>query len=476
MRGHEWNNLFSDIELTRYFCFLTKPNYRFMKKILAIVFIELLFNNNISAQDDNIRRSAIGISFVMNDFLTPQRIKASNVAGVIRDKQWAKMKDMKPGIAINYYKGLKKYVDFAGTLAGSFLSYPMPNRTFGDNLLLEGDVSLQLKMLPEKYTLIPYLSAGVGASWYRKYWGAIIPLGVGLRINILDEVHLSFQSQYRLPVTNETTAKHFFNSLGIAGTIGKKKEPVIIPPPPPPVAPPPPADTDGDGITDDKDKCPTVKGVEKYEGCPVPDTDKDGVNDDADKCITVPGLARYQGCPIPDTDKDGINDEEDKCPTVAGVARYQGCPVPDGDGDGVNDEEDRCPTVPGIKENQGCPAISQEVITRTEYAAKNIFFETGKATLLSKSFKPLNDVVQILNDNKELKLAIDGHTDNVGSDAMNQTLSDKRAAAVKAYLVKKGVDESRLTSTGYGETQPVAPNTTAAGRQKNRRVDMKLSY
>jgi len=76
------------------------------------------------------------------------------------------------------------------------------------------------------------------------------------------------------------------------------------------------------------------------KGCP--DRDGDGIADIDDKCPDVKGLARYQGCPIPDTDKDGINDEEDKCPTVPGVARYQGCPIPDTDGDGVNDEEDKC--------------------------------------------------------------------------------------------------------------------------------------
>ncbi len=473
------NNLFSDVELTRYFCFLTKPNYRFMKKILAIVLVALLITNTVTAQDDNIRRPAIGISFVMNDFLTPTRIKASNLAGVLRDKQWAKFKDMKAGLAVSFYKGLKKHVDFAGTISGSFLRYPMPNKNFtSDNLLLEADASLQLKMVSENYSFIPYINLGVGASKYKNYLGAIIPIGVGLRFNLFDEAYININAQYRLPVTTETTAKHFYNSIGVAGIIGKKKEPVVIPPPPPPavVAPPPPADTDGDGITDDKDKCPTVKGVAKYDGCPVPDTDNDGINDDNDKCITVPGLARYQGCPIPDTDGDGINDEDDKCPTVAGVARYQGCPVPDGDGDGINDEEDRCPTVAGIKENQGCPEISKEIITRTSYAAKNIFFETGKAVLLSKSFKPLNDIVQLLDENPQLKLAIDGHTDNVGTDIYNIGLSDRRAASVKAYLVKKGVDESRLTSTGFGESSPVADNKTAAGRQKNRRVELKPSY
>ena len=218
------------------------------------------------------------------------------------------------------------------------------------------------------------------------------------------------------------------------------------------------------------DRCPDVKGLASLKGCP--DRDGDGIADIDDKCPDVPGLARYEGCPIPDTDKDGINDEMDKCPTVPGVARYQGCPIPDTDKDGVNDEEDKCINEPGPASNFGCPIISEEIVKKINLAAKNVFFSTGSDKLLSKSFKPLNDVVAILNANPTYKLTIDGHTDNVGKDDYNQTLSDKRAASVKAYLVSKGIAEDRLTSAGYGEGKPVADNKTVAGRAQNRRVEM----
>jgi outer membrane protein OmpA-like peptidoglycan-associated protein len=235
-------------------------------------------------------------------------------------------------------------------------------------------------------------------------------------------------------------------------------------------------DTDGDGILDKDDKCPVVKGIAKYNGCPIPDTDGDGVNDEEDKCPKVAGLARYQGCPIPDTDGDGINDEQDKCPNVAGVARYQGCPIPDTDGDGVNDEEDKCVTIPGTKENNGCPEIPPAVKKRIEVAAKNILFVSGSAKLQASSNKGLNDVAKILQEFPGVSLTIDGHTDNVGSEEMNQTLSDNRANSVKTYLVSKGVDESRITANGHGELEPIADNKTAAGRQQNRRSELTLSY
>jgi outer membrane protein OmpA-like peptidoglycan-associated protein len=88
----------------------------------------------------------------------------------------------------------------------------------------------------------------------------------------------------------------------------------------------------------------------------------------------------------------------------------------------------------------------------------------------------LNDVVKIMQDNPEMKLAIDGHTDWVGAEEYNQTLSDNRAGAVRDYITSKGIDASRIVSTGHGETTPIADNKTAAGRQKNRRVELTLSY
>jgi len=442
-----------------------------MKKILSALIALYLLVPAANAQHDEIRPKALGVSFFLNDFISPERIRTTSLSQVLSDKKMAKIKEMSPGLAVTYFKGIRKHIDIAASLGATFLRYPMPNKSFADNnLLLEGNATVNLKMTTEKYWVQPYIIAGVGAHKYRSYYGAFLPVGLGLKVNFLDEAHLFVTSTYRVPITNETANYHLQHSIGIAGRLGKKKEVKQVEPPKPP------PDTDGDGIIDSLDKCPTVPGLAKYEGCPIPDTDKDGINDEEDKCPTVPGLARYQGCPIPDTDKDGINDEEDKCPTVWGVARYQGCPVPDTDGDGVNDEEDKCVTIPGPKENFGCPVISEEVKQKVNMAAKNILFVTGSAKLQSKSFKGLNEVAQIMKDNPGMSLNIDGHTDNVGSDEKNQVLSDNRANAVKAYLVSKGVEESRISATGYGETKPIADNKTAAGRQQNRRSELTLSY
>jgi OOP family OmpA-OmpF porin len=237
-------------------------------------------------------------------------------------------------------------------------------------------------------------------------------------------------------------------------------------------------DTDKDGIPDDEDMCPLKPGTAKWHGCPVPDTDHDGVDDEHDSCRTIPGFARYNGCPIPDSDGDGINDDEDKCPHQAGLARYNGCPIPDRDGDGVNDEEDLCPDSAGPVENHGCPVIKEikkETTEKINYIARNILFNPSSDQLKDSSFIALDALAALLQTHSEWLLTIEGYTDNQGKPASNQLLSQKRAMAVRDYLVGKGLPGTQLTATGMGQERPIADNRTAKGRAANRRVELKLS-
>jgi len=157
----------------------------------------------------------------------------------------------------------------------------------------------------------------------------------------------------------------------------------------------------------------------------------------------------------------------------------------DSDGDGVADKLDKCPGTPSntVVDGAGCPLVQPKpvekvIITEEDRrvvrdAIKNLEFDLGKATIRSKSFPTLNRVANLLvTKNFSLKLA--GHTDNTGSKELNMRLSKDRAESVKAYLVSQGVNASRVEATGYGLTQPIASNKTAAGRQKNRRVEFTL--
>jgi outer membrane protein OmpA-like peptidoglycan-associated protein len=236
-----------------------------------------------------------------------------------------------------------------------------------------------------------------------------------------------------------------------------------------------PKDSDNDGTPDDLDYCPLMAGPAGTRGCPIPDADHDGIDDDHDSCRNIQGMARYNGCPIPDTDHDGVNDEEDKCPDKPGLARYNGCPIPDRDGDSVNDEEDKCPDTPGTKENQGCPMIKKEVREKINYIARNILFTSASDRLTDSSYLPLDALAALMKDHPEWHLTIEGHTDNSGNPRANQLLSQKRASAVRDYLVKKGIPESHLTAAGLGQEQPIGDNNTAAGKAANRRVELKLS-
>ena len=230
-------------------------------------------------------------------------------------------------------------------------------------------------------------------------------------------------------------------------------------------------DKDGDDVADQDDKCPDVKGLAKFGGCP--DSDNDGVADANDKCPNEPGLVKFEGCP--DTDGDGVIDGSDKCPDTPAGAKVDatGCPI-DTDGDGVPDTQDRCPNSKGDPANNGCPVIKEEVKKRLNFATRGIQFETAKATLKPASYPMLDEIVSIMGEYTDYNLKMGGHTDSNGSNVTNLKLSQARVDAVKAYLITKGVDTSRIDAVGYGEGQPIATNNTAVGRAQNRRVTLEL--
>ena len=246
-----------------------------------------------------------------------------------------------------------------------------------------------------------------------------------------------------------------------------------------------PNDSDKDGVYDYLDECPnTTIEARQYvdeKGC-VQDSDNDGVYDYRDMCQDTPEEARgkvdEKGCPL-DTDKDGVPDYMDKCPNTPSEARNfvdsVGCLL-DTDGDGIHDYEDSCPTIPGVKANLGCPEIKREIRNLLNKAMSGIEFENNQATIKPSSYQILDQVAQIFIDNPSYLVEVQGHTDNVGKADYNMNLSERRAQAVRTYLVNKGVPASRLTARGYGMTKPIADNSTAAGRAKNRRVEFNITF
>lgn len=394
-----------------------------------------------------------------------------------------------------------------------------------------GDLTLRYKIIQNSDAkLIPFVFAGIGvrnldavkntSARYNVNSGmnAVIPVGLGLDYHITSAISLRYFSTFgyttgdnRDRIEKDGNDMQLQHNIGITFGFGKKKD----------------ADKDGvsdkkdkcpdtplnalvdkdgcivdkdkDGIADNQDDCPEVAGIAAFKGCP--DTDGDGIKDSEDACPTVAGLAAFKGCP--DTDKDGIEDSKDKCPTVAGLSQYSGCPdadgdgiidsedtcptqkgtaammgCPDTDGDGISDNKDKCPTVAGLKELNGCPEVKINTKAKEIFqkAMAGIQFETGKDVIKKSSYGILENVVSVLKENPDWNTEVQGHTDNVGNYEANKSLSEKRANAVKNYLINKGVSAGKLSSSGYGSDKPIADNKTAAGRTLNRRVEFKVTY
>lgn len=242
-------------------------------------------------------------------------------------------------------------------------------------------------------------------------------------------------------------------------------------------------------ISTDERTCPKARPAPSRRPEPMPDplvdTDGDGIPDVRDRCPADPedkdGVQDEDGCPDPDNDGDGLLDAKDKCPMepedVDGFQDEDGCPDPDNDGDGLADTLDKCPNEAGLASEGGCPKRFEHInVTEEKIELKQaIFFQTAKATIMARSFPLLDEVAAVLGSRPSMKVRVEGHTDSRGGRAYNLRLSQARADSVKAYLVGKGISSDRMEAKGYGPDQPIDSNRTAAGRERNRRVEFMIT-
>ncbi len=250
-------------------------------------------------------------------------------------------------------------------------------------------------------------------------------------------------------------------------------------------------DNDQDGIRDRRDGCPDdaedVDGFEDEDGCPDADNDGDGVVDADDGCPDdaedADGFEDEDGCPDTDNDGDGIVDADDGCPDdaedVDDFEDEDGCPDADNDRDGIGDDTDACVLDPedydGFEDEDGCPEEGSGIVTLTcdrIEIAEAVHFETGSDVIRDSSHQLLDQIAAVLRGASYVRLVrVEGHTDSRGDSDFNHGLSQRRAAAVRTYLVAAGVDVERLESRGLGETTPIADNGNRNGRALNRRVE-----
>ena len=482
-------------------------------RIYFLLIISVLVLGDLNAQNRN-NRYALTAKLNLLDNLTP----IDNFT-LFNDENFSSTTQ---GGEVGFMRNINKFMN-VGVPLRMGRSDISPNGN-PDEVLRRLNISLdlvtQIGYFPSDYLISPFILGGVGyqleTSTNNNNHTIAFPVGAGLNFRVHRNVYLQIQSEYRFTTTSLPNRDQIVYGAGIVFPligIGDKK---------------PPKDSDMDGIPDKEDKCPMLKGVKRFKGCPdtdgdrisdrvdecpevpglrkfkgCPDTDEDGIMDSLDDCPTKAGLEKWNGCPdsdndgiidkddncpelvgsielkgCPDTDKDGVADIEDDCPDEIGTIGNRGCPevpvVLDTDNDGVLDDVDRCPNSPGTPANKGCPEITVEDKEVLNLAVSNIEFETARATLKSSSFVRLEEVAGLMEKYPEYSLSINGHTDSVGSSKTNQILSERRAKSCYDYLIQKGIPADRMNYVGYGESQPIADNRFKDGREANRRVEFLL--
>jgi outer membrane protein OmpA-like peptidoglycan-associated protein len=355
-------------------------------------------------------------------------------------------------------------------------------------------LNLRYKLSDETKNLRPYLFAGPGLLWDNQETKLNFDAGLGVKFYFNPSTALYFDAGYIHSIKvqrpgREVNDKFLKGTVGLEFDFGKTKDSDMdgvsdkkdkCPNTPAGVAVDEdgcPLDSDGDGVPDYLDDCPTVPGLTSLKGCP--DADGDGVADKDDKCPDTPKGVKVDafGCPL-DTDKDGVHDGIDKCPgTPAGVVvDKDGCPI-DTDGDGTPDYLDDCPTVAGPKENKGCPVkeLTAEEIEVQKMKVEPVYFDFDKANVKAIEKSKIDKLVTLLKENSNYSVNITGHADNVGTENYNINLSKNRNASVVRAITAAGIKKNRILSTKpLGESSPAATNDTEEGRALNRRVEFEV--
>jgi hypothetical protein len=252
----------------------------------------------------------------------------------------------------------------------------------------------------------------------------------------------------------------------------------------------PDGDADGDGIPDRLDKCPNEPedkdGFQDADGCPDPDNDHDGIPDAKDKCPLDPedkdGFQDADGCPDPDNDGDGIPDAIDKCPNEPedkdGFEDADGCPDPDNDHDGIPDAKDRCPnepeTINGFQDDDGCPDKGDTAIVLSPDRIETLEPIRFTGVKLTRPSLPLIEQVgATLRAHPEIvRLRITVHVQPTNNSDADQARSDKRALAVRDWLVQWGIAATRLEPRGFGSAKPLVPAEKRGAAKINDRIEL----
>ena len=340
-----------------------------------------------------IKAGSFAFSVSLSDYSFCKTAKDSSLSNAFARKDWLKPADKSFGIGVGYWKGITGHLDFSGTFTGTMSNFPagfVKGDSIGQAALsAQLDASLHLRLLNDRATVNPFLSAGMGIGSFAKEFAAYAPLGTGLQFRFKEGSFMVVQAQWRKALTAGITSDYIMYSLSfIHGPVSNRR-----------------------------------------------------------------------------AKKDAQRNQRPEVPSIA-----------DADHDGVSDADDKCPTLAGPKENNGCPVVKDEIIKKVNLAEKQIYFDFASDEILDKSYAALDEVAAVLQQDRDIKIKIEAHSDNRGTHSRNMGWSEKRAKSVADYFIAKGIDPKRITHHGYGDTKPIADNKTEQGRSLNRRVEIKLNY
>ena len=507
-----------------------------MKHIFLSIFL-LMALFGLQAQSlKPVKKPGIGLHFFYNDVETAQRIKATSLSDVLKTGNWNRANNMEGGFGLDYLQGLTPNIDLIGTFNGSWADYLQPSGTYygSSNFLLDVSAGAHLKLLTDKSPVSPFLLLKANFQKYKELNGFGVAPGAGLQFSLWNESFVLATVEYRKSLSSSISNQLYY-SVGFATNISKPKPkpaPVVFPPPPPVVEKPKRISDISISVADEATGQPlpyvevTLSGPEgkKLNGI----TDANGqvtFNQLTEADYTVQGMLNNinttsRNIAKSDFEAKTINvnlSHNDPRFTLSGVVINKTRNVPEASaeikvtnltknslttkqsktGDGTflaQLEAESDFTVVGKKADyiSNIEKVSTKGLNRSttlyvklelaieeakvgqSIVLNNIYFETGKSLIKADYSTDLDKLIQFLNDNPATRLEIQGHTDNTGSVALNNKLSQARAESVVKYLNQKGIALDRLTAKGYGQSMPITSNLTEEGRQKNRRVEMKV--
>ena len=422
-----------------------------MKKTPTFFFTFFLFSmiNFVYAQNNTASTWMFSAGVNTVDIRVP-----SNLTDVVKDYLNGSIEDL------NYYgapfrltaeksfdKGLS--IQVAGSLNKLERGFHKENTPEEDSKFFLLDTKLKYALAnlfnKEQGWFGPFVGLGAGYSFMDIGDDLKLGAGGGFNINISDHFGLSFESYYHHNFS--LTGTDFFqHSFGLTYRPSEKLSPINNA-----------IDTDKDGVVDKYDKCPNVYGFPEFDGCKAPDTDVDGIIDSKDQCPDIAGPKANNGCPWKDTDGDGVLDKDDDCPNKYGETNNKGCPK----------------KVNIIQKPKNITEIKTPIKEEIAFPEIAVYFDVDSYKIINKDPTKLNNSIAAMKKSGK-NIVIRAHTDSGGSNAYNLILSEKRANAVKYFLIRRGIDSKRISLIGLGEVSPDFENTTSSGRAHNRRATISI--